>query len=336
MRYGLGVGANVAVAEGAVQRSRPLVGIVVATFNRAKLVSRAIESALDQTYPNVRVVVVDDGSTDDTPAVLQRYATNEKIRLLRHAENRGATASFNTGLSGLGDAQFFALLGSDDALRPDAVESLVRVFEVDLDRFSLAAGWAQDMHSRTTTGSMRHLRAREGMINLEDAVTGSWVGDFWVLARRDLLGDVRFEERATTSEGAVWWRLLRLRPGWLVPQVLLEVDRTGADRLSLPSYTPTSALRMMWSRKTELDAGGKDLRRANPGSYAGKLAEMAKWAALAGEGRRARAASRQSLRVAPTLRGILMVPISTLPPSLLRPMIQIWRRLRGRVGEFRP
>lgn len=312
-----------------VQSGRPLVGVIIATYNRADLVPRAIESVLNQTYPSIHTIVVDDGSTDSTAAVLEKYASNERIRLLRHAKNRGATASFNTGLSGLGDASLFALLGSDDALRPDAVETLVRVFETFPDAYSLAAGWAADMNSQAATGEMVHLESREGKITLEDALAGRWVGDFWVLARRDLLGDIRFEERATTGEGAVWWRLLRLRPGLLVPGVLLNVDRTGTDRLSLPSYTPAAAARMMWSQKTALDAGGIDLRRDYPERYARLLAEMAKWAALAGDVRRARPASRESLRVAPSARGALILLASFLPPSLIARMATVRRLVRN-------
>jgi glycosyltransferase involved in cell wall biosynthesis len=54
----------------------PLVSIVIPTYNRASLVQRAIDSALSQTYPNVEVVVVDDGSTDDTVRELQAYAVH--------------------------------------------------------------------------------------------------------------------------------------------------------------------------------------------------------------------------------------------------------------------
>jgi Glycosyl transferase family 2 len=309
-------------------RARPLVGLIIATYNRANFVARAIESALRQTYPNLQVVVVDDGSTDATPTVLESYAQNERIRLLRHEQNRGATASRNTGISGLGEVRLFALLDSDDVLLRDAVDTLVRVFETSGDRYSLAVGWAQDIHTHEPTGKEIRPGYREGTITFDDALAGRFAGDFWVLARRDLLGEIRFEERARGGEGAVWLRLLRQRPGWLVPNLLLEKDRTSADRLSSTDDTRASAGGMMWVQKAMLDAGGEDLRRSYPERYGGRLAEMAKWAALAGDGRRARAASRKSLRVAPSTRAAFVALASLLPAWLLWRLVTIRNRIR--------
>jgi glycosyltransferase involved in cell wall biosynthesis len=83
---------------------RPAVTIIVTTYDRARLVPRAIDSVLRQTYPNVDLVVVDDGSRDDTSEVLAQYDDDPRVRIVRHDRNRGVTAAKNTGLSGLSDA----------------------------------------------------------------------------------------------------------------------------------------------------------------------------------------------------------------------------------------
>ncbi len=86
------------------------VSVVIPTFNRAACVGEAIESVLAQTFRDYEIIVVDDGSTDDTAAVLAKCA--QRIRVLRQ-QNRGASLARNAGISAaLGD--WIAFLDSDD------------------------------------------------------------------------------------------------------------------------------------------------------------------------------------------------------------------------------
>jgi len=91
-----------------------LVSVVIPTLNYAAYVGRAIDSALGQTYPHTDVIVVDDGSTDDTPAVLARYG--DRIRVVAGA-GAGVSAARNRGLAAArGD--LIAVLDADDEWLP--------------------------------------------------------------------------------------------------------------------------------------------------------------------------------------------------------------------------
>jgi glycosyltransferase involved in cell wall biosynthesis len=93
------------------------VSVVIPTYNRADLLPRAIESALSQTEPPVEVVVVDDGSTDDTPAVVARCAEGHAgVRVLRVA-NGGVARARNAGIA-VARGQWVAFLDSDDEWAP--------------------------------------------------------------------------------------------------------------------------------------------------------------------------------------------------------------------------
>jgi GT2 family glycosyltransferase len=98
--------------------AQPTVSVIIPTFNRARLVALTIDSVLAQTFRDVEVIVIDDGSTDDTPAVLAGYG--DRIRSVRQP-NRGMNPSRNTGIE-LARGKYLALLDSDDLWEPWKLE----------------------------------------------------------------------------------------------------------------------------------------------------------------------------------------------------------------------
>ncbi|WP_284010719.1 glycosyltransferase family 2 protein [Haloarcula pelagica] len=99
---------------------RPRVSVVVPTYNRADTVGRAVESALAQTVTDIEVVVVDDGSTDDTAAVVTGI-DDERVRYLAHERNRGRSAARNTGIEAA-RGEYVAFLDSDDRWLPGKLD----------------------------------------------------------------------------------------------------------------------------------------------------------------------------------------------------------------------
>lgn len=75
----------------------PTVSIIIPTYNRARLIGRSIKSVLNQTYQDFEIIVVDDGSTDNTEEVVSSF-NDERIRHIRHGENKGEAAARNTGI----------------------------------------------------------------------------------------------------------------------------------------------------------------------------------------------------------------------------------------------
>lgn len=103
------------------------VDIVISNHNYGAFVGAAVESALRQQHPRVRVVVVDDGSTDDSRERLSPYADSVDLVLQR---NRGQAAALNAGLAGCrGDIVLF--LDADDVLRPDIATRVATAFAAD-------------------------------------------------------------------------------------------------------------------------------------------------------------------------------------------------------------
>ena len=96
------------------------VSIIIPVFNRQDLVASAIESVLAQTYSNIELIVVDDGSTDNTPYVLKRYDT---IKIVTQT-NSGQSIARNAGLK-ISSGEYVLFLDSDDHLEPFAIKTLL-------------------------------------------------------------------------------------------------------------------------------------------------------------------------------------------------------------------
>jgi hypothetical protein len=101
----------------------PTVSVVMSVYNGQSFVAEALESILSQTLEDFEVVVVDDGSTDETPSILRRYR-DPRVRIETHATNRGLTPSLNRGLS-LAKGEFIARHDADDISEPQRLAQQV-------------------------------------------------------------------------------------------------------------------------------------------------------------------------------------------------------------------
>lgn len=109
--------------------SAPLVSVVIPTYNRARIIRKALDTALAQTYENIEIIVVDDGSTDDTETALADYA--DKIRYIKQS-NQGASAARNHGIREA-RGKYIAFLDSDDQWLPHKLERQVALMESQPD-----------------------------------------------------------------------------------------------------------------------------------------------------------------------------------------------------------
>lgn len=111
---------------GSKPKLNPLVSIVLPTYNRARLLSRAVKSILDQTYPNFELIVVDDCSTDNTEGVVKEFQ-DDRIRYIRHEKNQGAPIARNTGIRAA-KGKYIAFQDSDDVWCSTKLEKQVNAF----------------------------------------------------------------------------------------------------------------------------------------------------------------------------------------------------------------
>lgn len=114
---------------------RPRVSVLMPTFKQAAFIRRALESLRARTYADGELVIVDDGSPDETDSVVAPYLADPRLRYHRLARNRGLGAALNIA-TGLACGQYLAYLPSDDPYYPDHLARLWR-----RSRCSRGSGW---------------------------------------------------------------------------------------------------------------------------------------------------------------------------------------------------
>lgn len=211
----------------------PAVSVVIPTYERAAVLPRAVESVLGQSYGAWELLVVDDGSTDDTGILMEQYR-DPRVRYLRQPVNRGVSAARNRGLrEARGD--WVALLDSDDEWMPEKLERQVRHLEGAGPEVGLVYCGVEDVDDR---GVLQvHRPAHRGRLHrellLENVLHG---GGSSVLLRREAVERVgSFDETLPAIEDWDYWlRVARLyRIDFIEKPLVRYHDGTTDDRKSL-------------------------------------------------------------------------------------------------------
>jgi glycosyltransferase involved in cell wall biosynthesis len=181
----------------------PLVSVVITTYNRPGLLPDAVESARSQSYENVEIVVVDDGSETPAASVLDDYPD---VRVVRHEENQGANAARNTGIRE-SSGEYVAFLDDDDAWAP---EKLSRQVEAFADGVAVVYTGSESVDDEGAVVS-RFSPSMRGNVT-KDLFCGAQIGGFsLVMVRRsaiDEAGDL--DERFPSWQDREWYVRLSL------------------------------------------------------------------------------------------------------------------------------
>lgn len=214
---------------GAMNKSnKPMVSVVLPTCNRAWTLAEAVDSVLGQDDVNVELIVVDDGSTDDTRHLLSGYG--ERITVIRQ-ENRGVSAARNTGIRAA-SSELIALIDSDDTWLPGKLSAQASFFAGHPEVLICQTEEIWVRNGVRVNPGKRH-RKEAGMI-FERSLALCLVSPSAVMMRRSLLDEVGlFDESLPACEDYDLW----LRIAWKYPIYLIDrpliVKRGGhADQLS--------------------------------------------------------------------------------------------------------
>jgi glycosyltransferase involved in cell wall biosynthesis len=216
----------------------PLVSVIIPTFNHADYVGQAIESVLQQSYPHVEIIVIDDGSTDGTADILQRFA--ERIRCIRQS-NRGLSAARNAGLQ-LARGDLIGLLDADDLYGPEYLRTMVALLASHPEAGGAYCGYRSiDVDGRLLPHLENRVMAPQALHT--SLLMGNYLGVNAPLVRRDCyLRCGGFDERLQASEDWDMWLRLTASSTWIGTREVLVFRRVLAQSMS------TDPARMLASR----------------------------------------------------------------------------------------
>ena len=225
--------------------SPPLVSIVIPCYNQAPFLSEAIASALQQSYSSIEVIVVDDGSTDDTSSVAKSYG---QVRYVKQA-NRGVTAARNAGLT-MSCGTYVVFLDADDRLLPHAVEAGVESVEAN-PNYALAFGTFHRIDDKGNKKGGPYCFELKSY-GFQDFLERNLIGNPGVaLYRRCALLSVNGFDPANPAAGDydLYLRITKLYPITCHTQVVLEYRRHGGNMSDDPAIMLSGclgALRKQW------------------------------------------------------------------------------------------
>jgi glycosyltransferase involved in cell wall biosynthesis len=166
-----------------MNRNNPLVSVVIATFNTAQFLRKAVESVLNQTHANTELIIVDDGSTDETPTLLDELRSDPRVRKQR-IRNCGAYAARNVGI-GMARGTYVAFLDADDEWLPNKLERQLAAFQQSTSIGVVYSAYECINASGQTTFKPQ-IRARWGRVS-EELLIDNFVNFSSAVVRLDVL-----------------------------------------------------------------------------------------------------------------------------------------------------
>jgi len=304
----------------------PLVSVVIATYNRAHAVGRAIRSALAQTFDDFEIIVVDDGSADDTAEVVQRIE-DPRIRFLRHEGNLGPSAARNTGIRA-SRGTYVALLDSDDEWLPEKLDRQVKALlgappDVCLVYCGYERMWKGIVETR--------LPSAKGAV-YQKLLRGNVIlgGCSCAVVKKVCLEDAGMFDVALrhAEDHELWLRLARKYRVDFVPAVLARISLGEDNRVTDDLAATEKAIATLDSRYgTELP------RTERRHIQAARLLNLGIRWLRCDETRRARRILLRCVSLRPLHVWAWLYLVSTfLPGAVLRLLRRAWRRTRGSEG----
>lgn len=186
----------------------PCVSVLLPCFNAAGYLEDAIRSVLVQTFTDFELIIIDDGSTDATPAIIERF-TDPRIRFLRQ-DNRGLAATLNRAVE-LSAGRYLARMDADDIAHPERLERQVRFLDTHPE-VGLLGTWATILEGRDST-SRRHEPPVQNALLKFDLLFGNPMVHSSVMLRRHTLDQVGYyceNPDRQPQDFELWSRLMRI------------------------------------------------------------------------------------------------------------------------------
>lgn len=185
----------------------PLVSVIIPSYNHAQYIEQAMQSVLDQDYPNIQMIVVDDGSKDNSHAVISAFATrNPQVETILNSENRGQSAVVNQGIA-RAKGDFIQLLPSDDWYLPEKTRLQVAKFQACAPEVGVIYGRGARFFEDTGKTIQSYAPIHRGWVAEAFITVGQFVYPITPMFRRDVFDKVQLDETLRAEGEAAYIRM---------------------------------------------------------------------------------------------------------------------------------
>lgn len=247
---------------------KPLVSIIIPTFNYAGYIRETVESALAQTYKHVEVIVIDDGSTDDTREVISDLIESNRLKYF-YQDNRGLAAARNTGIR-IAKGKYISFLDSDDLISPKKVEVQAESLEGRQEYGVAFSDFRYFADSDKTHLILPRVRY-SGDPTLRMIICGEVMPIHSALIRRDVLKETDwFDESLESCEDYDFWIRLKVRNiKFLYIDEVLALYRLHSNQMSRHRIRHYQVHLELLNRYKQYDPEGARLSLAKYGRLIG-------------------------------------------------------------------
>lgn len=219
---------------------RPLVSVIVPVYNVEKYLEVCLNSILEQTYTNLEILVVDDGATDSSPIICDRFAELDARIKVTHQTNKGLSGARNTAMD-IAQGEYFMCVDSDDFIERNCVERLLDALE--FANADLAVGGyvycdeKGERHEKKTVSQKKEISGAEQMKNL---LTNQEIGDMaWCkLYKKELFDGIRYPLGKYHEDVFTTYKLLaRSKKTVILPEALYNYRQVQGSIMN-SHFTP--------------------------------------------------------------------------------------------------
>ena len=307
--------------------SSPLVSVIIPTYNRAQVLGRAVQSVLRQTYNDFQLLIIDDGSTDNTEECIRQFS-DSRIVYLRH-KNQGQSAALNTGLR-VAKGKYISFLDSDDEWLSKMLEKQLALFHED-KRIGCVYTYAGRVGSVKNIELVKTFYI-EGDIYKEALTQGYISHMITLMTKKECFKKIGlFDTQFTVcQDDDICLRLAKEYRFGLIPEILAVIHNDSGSQVT---KSPKSYADGWWKlfRKHESEV----LRVCGRKTMARHYAKCGKLYLKASETRLAHKAYKKALSFDRSIFYSGMVASTRMPPFLFSVSLGLYRVLRQTWEAFR-
>ena len=224
----------------------PLISIIIPVYNTKQYLQECIESVINQTYTNLEIIAIDDGSTDGSGQILDEYGKSDSRIKVIHKENAGVSAARNTGLD-IAAGDYIGFVDSDDYCATDMFEQLVKTAMTE-SADAVVCAFIGD--KKNTASSLMTFNGIEAIVEIQKATI--FMGHLHnKLLKKELVSNIKLDEQITILEDILFLNYALMQAGKVVyiNKELYYYRENMQSALRNPQFKPSYLTRIAASEE---------------------------------------------------------------------------------------